>query len=133
SITMIKRFLPVLLLVLTFVLNMPLAEAKPFKKALIIAGGGLSPGTGLGIIAGAQAAGFNPDIVILTCGASITASLYSGYGSIQSALDFAKSTDHQRIIRETLKIDSRYGPSVIMKIKREAAKKGKLPELFEDN
>lgn len=66
------------------------AEAKKFKRALIIGGGGITPGVGLGIIAGAQKMGWEPDVIITTCGASMASAIANSFPDSQSSLAFAK-------------------------------------------
>jgi hypothetical protein len=89
---MIKSILIISLIFLTtsFV-GENLAEAKPFKRALIISGGGMVPGLGLGYLAGAEDMRTKPDIIIATCGASMPTALYDRMGDARSSLAFMKS------------------------------------------
>lgn len=109
------------------------AEAKPFRKALVIAGGGLSPGVALGMIAGARAAGYEPDVIITTCGASLGASIYSSFGNENQALAFAKSEAFYRQIKGLVKIDSWTPFPLKRKFDKFLAQPNLLPELFDDN
>lgn len=68
-----------------------LAEGKKFKRALVIAGGGITPGIGLGIIAGAREQGWEPDVIITTCGAALAAAIENAYHNSPDSLKFAKS------------------------------------------
>ncbi|MGZ3743093.1 MAG: hypothetical protein ACXWRA_04460, partial [Pseudobdellovibrionaceae bacterium] len=56
--------------------------AKPFKRVLVISGGGLNPGLALGIIAGVQEKGWRPDLIIATCGAGLGAAINNSEQSI---------------------------------------------------
>lgn len=65
--------------------------AKPFKKVLVINGGGINPGIAVGIIAGVQAQGWNPDLVIATCGAGIGAIMNHSESSLEGNMNLLKS------------------------------------------
>jgi len=54
---------------------------KRFKRALIIAGGGITPAVGLGVIAGVEEKGWKPDVVLTTCGASMAAAIYNAFNN----------------------------------------------------
>ncbi|RZA08717.1 MAG: hypothetical protein EOP11_04045, partial [Proteobacteria bacterium] len=72
------------------------APARPFKRALIIGGGGISPGVALGIIEGARAAGYEPDLIIATCGASLGATVSQAIPDGDQALAYLKSATYQQ-------------------------------------
>lgn len=57
------------------------APAKKYHRALIIAGGGIDTGVGLGMLAAAHDQGWDPDVVLTTCGASLSATVYNAYGT----------------------------------------------------
>lgn len=122
-----------ILLLIAILLSFNFAEAKPFKRAMVISGGYLSPGAGLGMIAGAKAAGFEPEVIIFTCGASMAASLYSGYGSLERAMEFARSAEHFDLISNLLRIDTRFAPTILANLEQDAAKQGRIPQLFTGN
>ncbi|MFN8943443.1 MAG: patatin-like phospholipase family protein [Pseudobdellovibrionaceae bacterium] len=63
---------------------------KKFKRALIIAGGGIAPGVGLGLIAGAKKMGWNPDLIITTCGGSMSGAITNSIPHMDYALEYAK-------------------------------------------
>lgn len=67
------------------------AEAKKFQRALVIAGGGISPGVALGILAAAEERGWIPDVVITTCGSSLSTSIYNAYKNSRDSLAYAQS------------------------------------------
>jgi len=83
---MLKLFSILLLLLSTQV------EAKPFKRALVLAGGGISPAVGIGILAAAEESGKRPDVVITTCGSSMSAMIYNAYNNGRASLAYANST-----------------------------------------
>jgi hypothetical protein len=66
-------------------------EAKPFRRALVISGGGMMPGLGLGYIAGAEEMQWKPDLIIATCGASIPTVLFDKLKNTNQTLEFMKS------------------------------------------
>jgi hypothetical protein len=67
------------------------AANKPFKRALIIGGGGIQPGLGLGYLAAAEAMGWKPDIIIATCGAAMPSVVYEKFQNAKDSLEFTKS------------------------------------------
>ncbi len=67
------------------------AKRKPYRRALVVAGGGIAPALVLGMIEGARHRGWNPDIVITTCGSSIGAAIANSYPGDGQAIAFAKS------------------------------------------
>jgi predicted acylesterase/phospholipase RssA len=76
------------------------AQAKAFKRALIISGGGVSPGVALGIIQGLKDKGWNPDVIITTCGSSIASALLNVYPTNDAALEYAQSQEFQGTLRD---------------------------------
>lgn len=114
----------------------PLAEAapaKPFKRALVIGGGGISPGVALGIIEGARAAGYEPDLIIATCGASLGATAYQSFGNADAALAYLRSPAYHRNLLSLVQIDSQWGLDLKAKLDQAEAQPGVLPELFTGN
>lgn len=83
--------LALVILSCTLLLTAKPAEAKKFRRALIIAGGGISPGIGLGILSAAEEAGQMPDVVITTCGSSLSAAIYNAHMNGRNSLNYAKS------------------------------------------
>src|SRR5437870_4807341 len=75
-------------------------KVKPFKRALVIAGGGTMTAAQLGVIAGAQKMGFVPDVIITTCGGSISASIFNAYRSSDQLAEFAMSYKHYNILKQ---------------------------------
>lgn len=73
-------FLSFAMILLTF--SSVRTMAKPFKRVLVISGGGLNPGTALGIIDGVVAKGWIPDLIISTCGSSLGPVFYNSNPNI---------------------------------------------------
>ncbi len=87
-----KSFKSLLLATLCFfAIGAHKAEAKKFQRALVIAGGGISPGVALGILAAAEESGWIPDVVITTCGSSLSTSIYNAYKNSRDSLAYAQS------------------------------------------
>lgn len=76
------------------------AEAKRFKRALIIAGGGISPALSLGVLRGMEEAGVMPYVVITTCGASLGAAIYNSYLNAPDSLAYAMSPSFHQGLRQ---------------------------------
>lgn len=74
-----------------FILLSHSAAAKPFKRAVVIAGGGVNVATSIGILAGLKSKGWEPDVIFTSCGASIGGAIYNMNSNEGAALDFAKS------------------------------------------
>jgi predicted acylesterase/phospholipase RssA len=109
------------------------AHAQAFKRALVIGGGGISPGVALGMIAGAQAAGYKPDLIVTSCGSSLGAALYASFGDARQALAYAKSETFYRSFAPLVKIDSRFALTLKRRLDGAAANPTLLPELFDSN
>lgn len=90
--------------------------AKKFKRALVIAGGGISPGVGLGVIAGVQEAGWKPDLVISTCGASIASAIYNEASDSRAAYYLARSSKFHQVLRQ-ISVSMDQGVEIYLKIK----------------
>jgi len=73
---------------------------KPFRRALIISCGGITPGVGLGIIAAAEKSGWTPDLIITTCGASMSAMIYHRSSDSKASFDFLTSREFFKGIRQ---------------------------------
>lgn len=69
------------------------ASQKPFKRALVISGGGITPGVSLGILRELERSSWKPDVVITTCGASIGAAVRHSFVSTEEAVAYAESPD----------------------------------------
>jgi predicted acylesterase/phospholipase RssA len=109
------------------------AQAQPFKRALVIGGGGISPGVALGMIAGAKDAGYDPDLILTSCGSSLGAALYASFGDAPKALAYAKSEAFYRRFAPLVKIDARFALGLKRRLDQAATNPLILPELFDDN
>lgn len=108
------------------------ATAKPFRKALVIGGGGVTPGVALGMIAGAKAAGYHPDVIITTCGASLGAALYSSFSSTGEALKYARSQAFHRKLQELTHLNSYFAFGLRKKMKWTFENPNAIPPIFTD-
>lgn len=111
----------------------PLASAagKKFKRALIIAGGGITPGIGLGIIAGAREQGWEPDVVLTTCGASMSAAIENAFRNSDESLKFAKSIRFYDMLR-LVELETANPIKIKLKLMK-LAKFEFIPPVFTDN
>lgn len=106
------------------------AEAKKFQRALVITGGGISPAVGLGILAAAEERGWIPDVVITTCGASITAAIYNAYMNSRDSLAYAQSsTFHQGLSQ--IRLETRDVQTLMQKTDHIRDNLGKVPPIFD--
>lgn len=95
-----KKFI-ICLFVVSFVFQAEsFAAEKRFKRALIVGGLGIAPGVALGVIAGLKKAGMEPDLIITTCGASISSGIYNNFNDDEAALNFTKSVEFKNIISQ---------------------------------
>jgi|GEM_PF-4326153 len=81
------------------------AEAKPFKRVLVLSGGGVNPGFGLGVISGVESMGWHPDLIIATCGAGMGATMYNAFHNIPDSLDALVSDKYFNVL-QNLQIDN---------------------------
>ena len=75
-------------------------SAKPFRRVLVLGGGGLQTAIYLGIIDGLEKNGWKPDLIISTCGSSIAAAILNGEGHIQGASNYIFSKDYYALLNE---------------------------------
>lgn len=120
------------ILLLFFLLWTLEAEAKPFRKALVLGGGGITPGVALGMIAGAQAAGYYPDVIITSCGASLGAALYASFPNVGEALKYTRSASFHRKLQESTRLNSYFTFGLQKKMKWTLQNPGAVPPIFED-
>ncbi len=73
--------------------NFSIAEPikKPFKRVLVMSGGGLNPGSFLGMIHGGLEMGWKPDLIITSCGSSLGSVLYNSDNSISDSFKVLQS------------------------------------------
>jgi hypothetical protein len=82
------------------------AEAKPFRRVLIMAGGGLSLATYSSVIEHLEMYGKKPDVIIATCGSSMSALIASSFKTRDAHMNFVTSNEFHRLMRT---------PRVVMK------------------
>ncbi|KYG67269.1 hypothetical protein AZI86_09705 [Bdellovibrio bacteriovorus] len=109
------------------------SPSKPFKKALVIGGGGITPGVALGMIAGAKDAGYNPDVILAACGASLGAALYGSFSSPKEALKYAKSEEFYLRFQKLVRLGAWSALGLKNKMQTVLANPKNLPEIFEGN
>lgn len=66
---------------------------KPFGRALVLSGGSLRTAAFLGAIDGCLESGYDPDVVITTCGASLAAAIANAHGDRTHWLEFLESDE----------------------------------------
>lgn len=124
-----KLFFLSLLLVVACTMN--LVEAKPFKRVLVISGGGINPGLALGLIAGVQEAGWRPDLIIATCGAGLGTAVYNSEQSITKSYDVLTSPEFFRALHHVV-IQTSNGIEILKKLDR-AKNTARYPDIFDNN
>lgn len=105
-------------------------QAKPFKRVLVISGGGINPGVAVGIIAGVQASGWKPDLIIATCGAGIGGIVNNAEKDIDTSFKLMKSKEFHAALSQ-VKIETSSGIKMMQKLK--GAKDTTIyPDIFEN-
>lgn len=105
------------------------AQAKPFKRVLVISGGGINPGVAVGIIAGVQASGWKPDLIIATCGAGIGGIVNNSEKDIDTSFKLMKSKEFYQALSQ-VQIETSSGIKMMKKL--EIAKDTTIyPDIFE--
>jgi len=104
-------------------------QAKPFKRVLVISGGGINPGLAVGMIAGVQASGWNPDLVIATCGAGIGSIVNNSQKDIIGSLDLMKTREFFDAV-SLVKIETSSGLTLIKKLDK-AKDTSIYPDIFQ--
>jgi hypothetical protein len=77
----------------------PSSGAKPYAKVLVLSGGGLDAAVYMGIIQGLANRGWQPDLILATCGSSIPAAILQAKGSLQDAKRFLDGDDYRRLVQ----------------------------------
>lgn len=109
------------------------ACSKKFKSALVLAGGGVTPGMALGMIAGARAAGHKPDVIITTCGASISGAIANAFPDPAQAKAYVTSKEfHQFLLRE-VKVGKTSPADLGLKLGKATFTPGLIPDAFDKN
>lgn len=73
--------------------------AKPFKRALVLAGGGLAPISYASIAKHLEYYGWKPDVIITTCGSSLSSSALMAYPDREQLYNFFLSKDFHSFMR----------------------------------
>ncbi|NCN27499.1 hypothetical protein GW915_07980 [bacterium] len=76
-----------------------LSDAKPFKRALILAGGGLAPITYASIAKHIEDLGWKPDLIIATCGSSLSVNALMGHPNRNDLNEFFLSREFHDFMR----------------------------------
>lgn len=125
------KFLRGISLVCSSLLVLGVVHGKPYKRVLVISGGGLNPGFAVGIIAGVQEMGWRPDLIIATCGAGSGSSIVHSEVSIVDSFEKLRSREHFEILKR-FHIDNPNGIELIQKL-QEAKNTSVYPDIFENN
>jgi hypothetical protein len=107
-------------------------SGKPFKRALIIGGGGIQPALGLGILAAAEEQGWKPDVIIATCGASLPSAIYDKFNNAYDGLEYMKSNSFFETLSK-IKIDNGNLLSIQQKFKNLERYPNVIPDFFKNN
>ncbi len=89
------------LLVLSFLFNSPVSEAKPYKRAVIFSGGGYQFSQFLGVMEALEEAGKKPDLIIASCGGGLAAALVANLPTAKMRRDFIMSPGFKNMLRST--------------------------------
>lgn len=118
------------LVILTLITSGFLWAAKPFKKVLVISGGGINPGLAVGIIAGVQAQGWFPDLIIATCGAGIGAAMNHSEITIDATMNKLRSKEFFETLN-LVKIQTSSALEMLNKLE-ETKDTSRYPHIFEN-
>ncbi len=106
--------------------------AKRFKNVLVLAGGGVTPGIALGMLAGAKAAGKKPDAVISTCGSSVSTAIANAFEDPKDAYAFIKSRRFHSFLMKNVKVHEGLPLSIGLEIMNEGVEENRIPNVFEN-
>ncbi len=117
---------------------------KPFERALVVSGGGIAPGLALGVIAGAKDAGYKPDVIMTTCGASIGGAINNSYQDPKKAKEYLTSREFHRHLLSLAKVSKKKdaftgeirnlgAEELGAKLGMAQLNKGKIPNIFTGN
>lgn len=111
--------------------NGSIGVAKPYKRVLVISGGGINPGFAAGIIAGAQMKGWQPDLIIATCGAGIGATIHHSEQSLKETYDVLMSQNFFKALK-SVKIETANLLTLASKLSK-AEDHSIYPSIFHNN
>ena len=109
------------------------ACSKRFKSALVLAGGGVTPGMALGMMAGARAAGRKPDVVISTCGASISTAIANAYQDPAKARAFVRSRQFHNYLLRNMQVGNTSPAKIGLKLMGSGTDSRRVPSVFSEN
>lgn len=72
----------------------PAQSNRPFRRVLVCQGAGMTPGVAFGMYDAACDAGKKPDLIISTCGSSLSAAAIGAYPDRRERMEFLGSPDH---------------------------------------
>jgi hypothetical protein len=108
------------------------ACSKRFKNVLVLAGGGITPGIALGMLAGARAAGKKPDAVISTCGSSVSTAVANAFDNPKDAYAFIKSRRFHDFLMKNVKVREGLPISIGMEIMNDGVEESRIPDVFDN-
>jgi hypothetical protein len=118
-----------IVLSLGLVLQAAVVTAKPFKRVLVISGGGVNPGAALGMIAGVMEKGWRPDLIIATCGAGLGTAIFNSEPNIRDSYDVLTSWNFYKGLNEVV-VQNPNGIAMMEKLKL-AKNTFVYPDIFE--
>ncbi|MBS1986044.1 MAG: hypothetical protein JST16_17925 [Bdellovibrionales bacterium] len=105
---------PLLLLALAIIATG--AQAKPFRRVLVLTGGSLEFATRLGVWSGLQEAGWVPDLVITTCGSSLMGTFIQSERNPQAVREALFSEEFYTALRASTQMEDSSGLAAIWRI-----------------
>ena len=103
------------------------AQPKPFRRVLVLSGGGLNSAIALGVVEGLQNKGWSPDLIIATCGSAIPAAILKAKGNLEDAKNFLYGDDYRKLI-QSVAIERPITPLIAKSIYLDSS--NNVPDIF---
>jgi hypothetical protein len=81
------------------ILMLPFSASARYDRALVFQGGGFQTAIYLGILDGVRSQGFNPDVVISTCGSSLSSAVINAFPKPEDQRAFIESERFYELVK----------------------------------
>lgn len=115
------------LFILILIFLSPLLSAKPYQKALVLSAGGFSYTAYAAILESLKANGWEPDVIISNCGATLASAISLSFNNPQDNVNYLFSKEHHQSMR-SVKLAEHNALKLHKHIKKESPER--IPDLF---
>jgi hypothetical protein len=81
------------------ILMLPFSASAQYDRALVFQGGGFQTAISLGILDGVRTKGFNPDVILSTCGGSLASAVIAAFPNPEDQRAFVESERFYKVVK----------------------------------